>query len=590
MPGGVLADVSVEDAFLTDISSDFRSVKTGPTASVVFALPAVRTAAPVPHPFASLTALALGFVAHAVELRPLFGLSEDRIARRAAIVEAASPEAGPLDMALYYKVLAPADKLDGILRAISQESTVEAGYVKPPTYPPYWATEAASSPADAPPDTSDFTSRQLYLDQSPGGIDARFAWALAGGRGDNVQIIDVEGAWRFTHEDLAQNQGGVVGGTPSTDLGWRNHGTAVVGVFGSDANSIGVTGICPNANTRAISIFGGLGSAAAIRQAADLLRPGDIILLELHRPGPRFNFANNADQTGFIAVEWWPDDFDAIRYAIGKGIVVVEAAGNGAEDLDAALYETAGTGFPASWKNPFRRSNRDSGAILVGAGSPPPGTHGNDHGPDRSRLGFSNFGSAVDVQGWGREVTTTGGRGSNPGDLQGGTNEDVWYTDTFSGTSSASPIVVGTLGCVQGVLRAQGRIPLAPARARSLLRDTGSPHVASPSAPVTQRIGNRPDLRQLVAAATEQRQWNGVQFSNSVPANATRSWFTHSWPAHWHAVWTVVPRSPLAQQAQISWKVQVQRQTDALLTYHIHVTNLTDQAVEFEARFAVLGW
>ncbi len=529
------------------------------------------------------------------ELVPLFGLSEDRIARRAESVESASPDAGPLEMALYYKVRAPEEMLEGIRQAILNESTVEGAYIKPPSYPPFWVSQpgivtAQAAPNVAPPNTSDFTARQLYLDAAPGGVDARFAWTVAGGRGDNVQIIDIEGAWRFTHEDLAQNQGGVVGGTPSPDLGWRNHGTAVVGVFGADVNSIGVTGICPNAHTRAISIFGGLGSAAAIRQGADLLRPGDVMLLELHRPGPRFNFASNANQTGFIAIEWWPDDFDAIRYAIGKGIVVVEAAGNGAEDLDAAVYETAATGFPASWKNPFRRANRDSGAIRVGAGAPPPGTHGNDHGPDRSRLGFSNWGALIDVQGWGQEVTTTGGRHSTAGDLQGGANEDVWYTDTFAGTSSASPIVVGTLGCVQGVLRAQGRIPLTPARARALLRETGSPQQASDAAPLTQRIGNRPNLRQLIASVTDQRQWTGVQFSNSVPANETRSWFTPSWPAHWHVVWTVVPRSPLAQQAQITWKVQVQRQTDALVTYHIHVTNLSNQPVEFEARFAVMGW
>ncbi len=529
------------------------------------------------------------------ELVPLFGLSEDRIARRAESVESASPDAGPLEMALYYKVRAPEEMLEGIRQAILNESTVEGAYIKPPSYPPFWVSQpgivtAQAAPNVAPPNTSDFTARQLYLDAAPGGVDARFAWTVAGGRGDNVQIIDIEGAWRFTHEDLAQNQGGVVGGTPSPDLGWRNHGTAVVGVFGADVNSIGVTGICPNAHTRAISIFGGLGSAAAIRQGADLLRPGDVMLLELHRPGPRFNFASNANQTGFIAIEWWPDDFDAIRYAIGKGIVVVEAAGNGAEDLDAAVYETAATGFPASWKNPFRRANRESGAIRVGAGAPPPGTHGNDHGPDRSRLGFSNWGALIDVQGWGQEVTTTGGRHSTAGDLQGGANEDVWYTDTFAGTSSASPIVVGTLGCVQGVLRAQGRIPLTPARARALLRETGSPQQASDAAPLTQRIGNRPNLRQLIASVTDQRQWNGVQFSNSVPANETRSWFTPSWPAHWHVVWTVVPRSPLAQQAQITWKVQVQRQTDALVTYHIHVTNLSNQPVEFEARFAVMGW
>jgi subtilisin family serine protease len=176
-------------------------------------------------------------------------------------------------------------------------------------------------------------------------------------------------------------------------------------------------------------------------------------------------------------------------------VIVIEAAGNGAQDLDDSLYQKGGTGFPQAWRNSFRRSNRDSRAILVGAGAPPPKTHGKDHGPDRSRLDFSNYGSAVDVQGWGREVTTCG-----YGDLQGGINEDHWYTDQFSGTSSASPIVVGTLGCVQGVRHKRGAILLTPTTARALLRSTGSPQQDAPGRPKMQRIGNRPDLRQLLAA------------------------------------------------------------------------------------------
>ena len=82
------------------------------------------------------------------------------------------------------------------------------------------------------------------------------------------------GAWRFSHEDLVQNQGGVIGGTQSTDIGWRNHGTAVTGEFGGDDNAFGITGICPLANVRAISIFGtGQGSAKAITDAANALSP-----------------------------------------------------------------------------------------------------------------------------------------------------------------------------------------------------------------------------------------------------------------------------------------------------------------------------
>lgn len=423
-----------------------------------------------------------------VALEPLFGATEERAARAAEAVAESSGEALP-DLSVYYRVRAPATaRLGELAEGLREQETIETAFVKPGASPAQ-INDMAPAPEDAPPVTPDFSARQTYLNAAPAGIDARHAWTRPGGTGTNVRIIDIEGAWRFGHEDLVLKQGGVVGGTPTTDLGWRNHGTAVIGEFSGDRNAFGITGICPDAVVSAVSVFG-IGSAAAIRAAADRLAAGDILLIELHRPGPRFNFTSPQGQRGFIAVEWWPDDFAAILYATRKGVIVVEAAGNGAENLGDALYDiNPGNSFPSTWRNPFRRSPADSGAVLVGAGAPPPGTHGRDWGPDRSRLDFSNFGPCVDTQGWGREVTTCG-----YGDLQGGTNEDVWYTDQFSGTSSASPIVVGAVGCVQGALKAAGKPVLTPAGARDLLRTTGTPQQASAIAPLTQRIGNRPDL------------------------------------------------------------------------------------------------
>jgi subtilisin family serine protease len=290
----------------------------------------------------------------------------------------------------------------------------------------------------------------------------------------------------------------LIGGTPEPDIDYRNHGTSVLGEFSGDRNGFGVTGISPNANVRTVSYQGGLGIAAALRTAADALSAGDILLIELHYPGPRFGFLSPAGQRGYIPVEWWPDNLDAIRYATAKGIVVVEAGGNGSESLDDPLYDQNPQAppfgpFPSSWRNPFRRNPVDSLAILVGAGAPPPGTHGRDWGPDRSRLDFSNYGLLMDVQAWGREVTSTGG-----GDLQGGSDENLWYTDTFAGTSSASPIVVGALACVQGALRAADQPLLTPVSARALLRAGGSAQQDGPGRPTPQRIGTRPDLRQMI--------------------------------------------------------------------------------------------
>lgn len=431
------------------------------------------------------------------EIHPLFADIQGR--HFASPPGAPQPRLSTPNLSRFFKVRAEDQQLEDIAHSLKQIDYVRGAYIKPPTALAALNTMTPRAPSPSRK-TPDFTARQKYLDPAPGGIDARYAWTLPGGTGKDVKIIDIEGEWRFSHEDLLQNKGGVVGGVPPNDLAWRNHGTAVIAEFGADDNGIGIKGICPDAEVSGVSIFptDTMGSSVAIRLATQRLRPGDIILIELHRPGPRHGFVDRDDQQGYIPIEWWPDDFAVIQFAISRGIVVVEAGGNGGEDLDDSLYDTPQDGFPNEWKNPFKRSNRDSGAIVVGAGAPPPGTHRTNHGPDRSRLDFSNFGSIVDAQGWGREVTTCG-----YGDLQGGASEDIWYTDQFSGTSSASPIVVGAIGCLQGILRARKAQPSTPAEIRQLLRTTGSPQTSAPQRPASQRIGNRPDLRQLIRPASK---------------------------------------------------------------------------------------
>ncbi|MBH0777796.1 S8 family serine peptidase [Nocardia bovistercoris] len=391
----------------------------------------------------------------------------------------------------YFTVRDAGFDLETLAHRLREDDLVDGAYVKPATELPIAPLPMPRrSLAPVPSVTPDFRARQSYLDPAPHGIDARRAWTQPGGRGAGVRVIDIEGAWRFTHEGLTGKRGGILGGEPRGDEDWRNHGTAVAGVIGGGVGGFGITGIAPDATVSAMSIFGG-GSALAIRSAADALGPGDVILLELHRPGPRHDFRNRADQAGYLPVEWWPDDLAAIGYAVARGVVVVEAAGNGGEDLDAALYDLAPADFPSTWRNPLRGGDHDSGAILVGAGAPPPGVHDRDHGPALSRLAFSNHGARLDAQGWGLEVTTTG-----YGDLQGGGDEDYWYTDVFSGTSGAAPIVVGAIVCGQGIA-AHGAGPRTPAEVRALLRATGSPQVSAPGSPAGRRIGNLPDIRAL---------------------------------------------------------------------------------------------
>lgn len=410
------------------------------------------------------------------------------------IEETAPPATLSSELARFFKVEAPHDQLDHIASRLRQITEVEAAYVRPVPETPRIMMPKIGNPngagVETPSSPPDFSDDQGYLQPAPYGIDAKYAWTIPGGKGADVQIIDIERGWNFSHGDLQVNEGGVIGNENAAN---NDHGTAVIGELGGDENSFGVTGICPEAKVFGISNQA-LGGPNAIRLAADYLRSGDIIILEMHLPGPRYNFEQRLDQKGYIAVEWFPDFFAAIQYAINKGIVVVEAAGNGEENLDDPLYEIPKEGFPNNWRNPFgNHRNYGTDAVLVGAGAPIEGLHGSQHGPVRSRLPFSNYGEAIDVQGWGEEVTTTG-----YGDLYRGSNQNEWYTRSFGGTSSASPIVAGAIACLQGILRAQGKKVLTSALTRGYLRLYGSPQQDAPSRPASQRIGNLPDLRKLV--------------------------------------------------------------------------------------------
>jgi Subtilase family len=395
---------------------------------------------------------------------------------------------------LFYSVRAKSERHEDLARKLRACGEVEAAYVKPWAVPPLGPNSRLAA-AILPASTS-FEPQQGYLNPAPAGVDARAAWTQPGGDGSGIGIIDVEGAWDFDHEDLV-GKCTLAGGVPTPARDWRDHGTAVLGIVTARRDAIGVTGIASAATVSAYSEFDSpqtVQTSTAIVAATDKLQAGDILLLEMHRPGPRYNFEEREDQLGYIPVEWWEEDFLAIQYATAKGIIVVEAGGNGAESLDDPLYDKPGEGFSPAWKNPLRRQV-DSGAILVGAGAPPPISNMPDYGPNCSRLDFSNYGTAVDAQGWGRNVVSTG-----YGDLQNG-SEDQCYTATFSGTSSASPMIVGAVACLQGSRRAAGKRCLAPGEIRNLLRSSGTPQVDGPNGPASQRIGNRPDLKALLTAS-----------------------------------------------------------------------------------------
>ncbi len=364
---------------------------------------------------------------------------------------------------LWFKItLKPGTDIDDFIEKLKRLDSVEI-------------VEPAPLPAPPPAITPDFTGNQGYLNAATGGIEARYAWTIPGGNGSGVKIYDVEYSWNQTHEDLSKANGIALllspGESSSDPFNNNNHGTAVLGEIIADNDTKGVTGISWGANiglAPANTTPGGYKPENAIVLAVANGSPGDVILVEQQY------WVCGLGGTSFGPVEWLSPVFNAIQTATANGFVVVEAAGNGAVNLDQA-----------SCLNKFNRAVQDSGAIIVGAGRPP------SSGFDRQRESFSSYGSRVDVQGWGSDVMATG-YGDFYNDPGNPTDPNFWYTK-FSGTSSASPIVAGAVANLQGIAKQLGTL-LTPSQIRTLLVQTGSPQLGN----TAEHIGPRPDLQQAL--------------------------------------------------------------------------------------------
>lgn len=347
------------------------------------------------------------------------------------------------------------ERLDEFLAALRRLPEVEQA----------WVQQQASDPIPNPGNDT-FSAAENFLDPAPTGIDARWVWTQPNGDGAGLHFIDLEQGWLLGHEDLPSptlifnhNRDGVGGYV-------GNHGAAVVGQVAGSDNTRGIIGIAPAlASVRVSShwhnVMGGLHVADALVAALAASPRPHLVLIEV--------------QIAFLPVETDLANFDAIRLAVASGIIVVEAGGNGDNDLDAW---TDGMG-----KRRLNRGSadfRESGAILVGAG---------EAALPHDRSDFSNFGSRVDCYAWGDSIVTAG-----YGDLAGSGNTS--YTADFGGTSGASPIVSGAALLLQGLhLAANGGL-LSPLQMRGLL---AAPATGTPQGPGRPgHIGVMPNLRAIV--------------------------------------------------------------------------------------------
>jgi serine protease len=366
---------------------------------------------------------------------------------------------------------------------------------------------SGNDPQDVPQDAPGgqlFAEDQGYLGDAPMGISASWVWErlaetapqaflkLQTSSAHPLTVCDLEQGWNRGHQELKDltdengRQLPILYGANRNDEGTPgHHGTAVLGQLAAAGTSPeGIKGAATDISQFVLAShykskdekeagnkphpFAGTNGhvAAAIVQAVEktsgALKEGDVLLLEVQR--------------GLLPAETDEADFDAIRLASGLGVIVVEAAGNGGFNLDA--YSDAETG------RSFQRGTshfRDSGAILVGAAR---ASLPHDRAP------FSNYGSRLDCFAWGETVTTCGF-----GDLAGTVDADL-YTNSFNGTSSASPIIAGAAALVQALHKAQTGTLLQPQSMRTLLADPATGTRQGPNVPGF--IGVMPDLRAIV--------------------------------------------------------------------------------------------
>jgi Subtilase family len=381
-------------------------------------------------------------------------------------------------------VCPPGFDSDSLAAAFGQwAAVVEYAYTAPEPSDP-----GGGITAHAVGDTNPLFAQQQYLAAAPDGVDAPAAWAK-GATGAGVSFFDLEQGWFLGHEDLPTGIPALGGANRVTS---RAHGCAVLGEIAAVNNKTGIVGIAFGASANVISYFDAADAtnknpaprvADRIAKAAKQLTYGDVLLLEVQLPGKL------SGQQTLLPAETDRQVFEAIKLATKASRIVVEAAGNGQDDLD--LFTDAVN------RKVLSRGSADfkeSGAIMVGACV---------SGVPHSRHPDSNYGTRVDCYAWGENIKTSAWDSSKPAtnNLYWGVNyKPADHPDGFGGTSGASPIIAGCCLLLQD-LRSKltpksGTGKLPPADMRTVLSD---PANGTASFEVTDQIGSMPDFTKIIA-------------------------------------------------------------------------------------------
>lgn len=308
----------------------------------------------------------------------------------------------------------------------------------------------------------DFTDLQGYKDGIEDkhiGIDMEYAWDI-GVTGEGVSCAVIESGFELNHVNLKRKT--FVPLFSDDNVDGHNHGTSTAGIMYGNDIGYGIKGMVHGADAFYATCITDMGIVGTLAELFSYLESGDVISIS----------------RGY---KWAPLDKDKGFWEVAKegleaGIIICISASNGANDLDADdRLET--------W-----RTRPDIGIIRVGAGN-----------ELLSKASFSNWGSMIHLQAWGTwNVVTTG-----KGNLYNGGDHKT-YTDSFSGTSAACPIVASAAVAVQSWYKNQTGDVLTPFEMRDLLIETGIPQPKKDS--VKWHIGPIPNVCNAIEELEQRLQ------------------------------------------------------------------------------------
>jgi subtilisin family serine protease len=227
--------------------------------------------------------------------------------------------------------------------------------------------ESASPLPDSTPASDSDTLSGLQWDMVQ--IHTPEAHAITGGS-PSITVGDIDTGLDYTHPDLAANVDyansvSCVSGVPDTSpAAWMDdngHGTHTAGTIAAASNGIGIVGVAPNvkiAGIKAGNADGYFFPEAVICAFYWSATHHINVTNNSYFADPwLFNCRNDADQRAI-----WKAERRAISYAISKGVVVVSAEGNQADDL---AHPTQDATSPDDTTPELRQIHNDCAVVPV---------------------------------------------------------------------------------------------------------------------------------------------------------------------------------------------------------------------------------